>query len=116
MNTEKSMFLHLGENIKICNYVIKQQSPNCKLRPTGLICNGAVSADSVAPLYALDAKPVLRSKNGNQEFHTGPGKTIRKSNEILTEILIPQSSYKGKSGCYENILRALEKVVGADAE
>ena len=72
----------------------------------GNICNGAVSADSVAPLYALDAKLVLRSKNGIRtvpikEFHTGPGKTIREPNEILTEILIPESSYKGKSGCYE---------------
>ena len=71
----------------------------------GNICNGAVSADSVAPLYALDAELVLRSKNvirtvPIREFHTGPGKTIRKPNELLTEIRIPRSSYEAHSGCY----------------
>lgn len=71
----------------------------------GNICNGAVSADSVGPLYALDAELVLRSKNGTRvlpirEFHTGPGKTVREADELLTEIRISRESYEGHSGCY----------------
>lgn len=71
----------------------------------GNICNGAVSADSVAPLYALDAVLVLRSKDGERrlpirEFHTGPGKTVRRADELLTEIRIPQESYAAHGSCY----------------
>lgn len=71
----------------------------------GNICNGAVSADSVSPLMALDAELVLASKNGEhivpiRTFHTGPGKTIRDRAEVLTEIRIPRQSYDGHGGCY----------------
>ena len=71
----------------------------------GNICNGAVSADSAGPLLALDAKLVLRSKDGTRtvplrEFYTGPGKTVRKPDELLTEIRIPRGSYEGHSGYY----------------
>ena len=71
----------------------------------GNICNGAVSADSVPPLYALDAELVLRSKAGERilpilEFHTGPGKTVRCRSEILTAIRIPRESYAGHGAFY----------------
>ena len=71
----------------------------------GNICNGAVSADSVAPLYALDAELLIRSKEGQKtmpirEFHTGPGKTVLVSGEILTAIRIPFSSYAGHGSAY----------------
>ncbi len=71
----------------------------------GNICNGAVSADSVAPLYALDAELLILSKNGQKilpirEFHTGPGKTVLQHGEILTAIRIPYESYAGHGSCY----------------
>ncbi len=71
----------------------------------GNICNGAVSADSVAPLYALDAELLIRSKNGQKNlpirgFHTGPGKTMLLSGEILTAIRIPYQSYAGHGSAY----------------
>lgn len=71
----------------------------------GNICNGAVSADSVPPLYALDAELVLRSGSGMRvvpirAFHTGPGKTVLKRDELLVQIRIPRSSYEFHGGCY----------------
>lgn len=71
----------------------------------GNICNGAVSADSAAPLYVLDAELVLCSKDGVRvvpirDFHTGPGKTVRRPDEILTQIRIPSMSYQGHGACY----------------
>jgi CO/xanthine dehydrogenase FAD-binding subunit len=60
----------------------------------GNICNAAPSADSAAPLMCLNA--VLRLVSPMQErlvhvedFFAGPGKTILKKHEILTEIIIP---------------------------
>ncbi len=71
----------------------------------GNICNGAVSADSVAPLYALDARLTICSLNGNKtlpirEFHTGPGKTILKHGEMLTSIHIPYESFMNHGSAY----------------
>ena len=71
----------------------------------GNICNGAVSADSVTPLYALDAVLTLRSAEGERdlpihEFHTGPGKTVCRPNELLTMIRIPNGSYQDHGACY----------------
>ena len=71
----------------------------------GNICNGAVSADSVIPLYALDAVLTLQSKAGERdlpirEFHIGPGKTICKPGELLTMIRIPKESYQNHGACY----------------
>lgn len=71
----------------------------------GNICNGAVSADSVTPLYALDAVLTLRSMKGERcipicEFHTGPGKTVRNPDELLTMIRIPKGSFVKHGSCY----------------
>lgn len=72
----------------------------------GNLCNGAVSADSVPSLLALDAQLVLTSLNGERivpvtEFHTGPGKTVlQKDRELLTCIRIPRENYENHGGKY----------------
>lgn len=72
----------------------------------GNLCNGAVSADSVPSLLALDAELELTSKNGKRylsvcDFHTGPGKTVLDpAGELLTAIRIPRDSYEGWTGKY----------------
>ncbi len=72
----------------------------------GNICNGAVSADSVPSLYALDAELELLGKDSSRlvpirKFHTGPGQTVlQKDRELLTSVIIPYSSYAKHGGCY----------------
>lgn len=61
----------------------------------GNICNGAVSADSVPALFALNALLKLKSVNGERiveirDFYNGPGKVKIDKNEILTEVLIKE--------------------------
>lgn len=72
----------------------------------GNICNGAVSADSVPTLLALDAELELTSLDGIRQipirqFHTGPGKTVLdKQRELLTRIIIPRESYENHCANY----------------
>lgn len=59
----------------------------------GNLCNAAPSADCAPPLIALDAKVVLESAKGTrtvslQEFFTGPGKTVCRTDELLIEIRV----------------------------
>jgi carbon-monoxide dehydrogenase medium subunit len=61
----------------------------------GNICNAAPSADTAAPLLALDASVVLEGPDGRREipmadFFTGPSKTLKRNDEILVEIRIPE--------------------------
>lgn len=71
----------------------------------GNLCNGAVSADSATTILAYDAVLKLVSPSGTRmlpvrDFHAGPGKVNLLPGEILTNILIPEDSYKNTSGCY----------------
>lgn len=71
----------------------------------GNLCNGAVSADSVPSLLALDAVLELTGPNGPESapllgFHTGPGKTRLEPDRILTAIRLPAASLAGHGGCY----------------
>lgn len=71
----------------------------------GNICNGAVSADSVPSLLALDAQLELTSPSGTvtrplEGFHTGPGRTALEPGTLLTAIRIPRAAYAGCGGCY----------------
>lgn len=66
----------------------------------GNICNGAVSADTAPILLALDAILEFEGVQGRRsvpirEFYTGPGKTVRAHDEILTCIRISPESYQG---------------------
>ena len=71
----------------------------------GNICNGAVSADSIPSLFALNAKLRLVSVNGERiipitDFYLGPGKVKLEKNEVLTHILIKKEEYLNKKGSY----------------
>lgn len=71
----------------------------------GNLCNGATSADSAATMQTLNAGLVLQGPEGSREvpvteFYTGPGRTVRKREEVLIAILISPEDYIGWSGCY----------------
>jgi CO/xanthine dehydrogenase FAD-binding subunit len=62
----------------------------------GNLCNASPAADGVPPLLALDAEVELTSAKGKRrlpiaQFVTGNRKTARRSNEILTAVLIPRT-------------------------
>lgn len=90
---------HIPALANACNQV---GSPQIRHIATigGNICNGAVSADSVPMLYALNAKLLVEDVNGDriipiEGFHTGPGKTLLQgSASILKAILIEKGEYK----------------------
>ena len=65
----------------------------------GNICNASPAADAAVALLALDAKFHLISQSGRriiraEDFFLGPGKSILKPSEILTEIEISNISPK----------------------
>lgn len=60
----------------------------------GNLCNASPSADMAPALIALSAKVKLVGATGErtvplEDFFTGPGATILKTNELLTEVQIP---------------------------
>jgi len=75
----------------------------------GNLCNAAPSADSAPPLICLGAKAKLVGLKGErvialEEFFTGPGETVLKAGEILTEVQVPnQPAHTG--GAYQKISR-----------
>lgn len=71
----------------------------------GNVCNGAVSADSAATLFAYNAALKLVSPTGARvvqiaDFYAGPGKVKLLPGEVLTNILISKADYQNTSGCY----------------
>lgn len=71
----------------------------------GNICNGAVSADSAATVFSLEAQLEIVGADGRrivpvEEFYLGPGKVDVKQGEILTHIIIPKKNYAGYHGNY----------------
>jgi carbon-monoxide dehydrogenase medium subunit len=69
----------------------------------GNLCNGIPSADTVPSLIALGAQAILVSTDGRrlvsiETFHTGPGRTVLRSNELLLGFEIPpQPAFTGGS-------------------
>lgn len=62
----------------------------------GNLCNASPAADGVPPLLALDAEVELVSKVGGRrmplaDFIVGNRKTQRKSDELLTAVLVPRA-------------------------
>ncbi len=60
----------------------------------GNLCNAAPSADTIPTLIVLGATALIQSSEGSREvnvdeFCTGPGSNILKSNEILVSINVP---------------------------
>ena len=68
----------------------------------GNLCNASPAADGVPPLLALEAGVELSSAAGVRvlplgEFITAPRKTQRRSDELLTAILVPESAHEARS-------------------
>ncbi|MDR3576108.1 MAG: FAD binding domain-containing protein [Anaerolineaceae bacterium] len=68
----------------------------------GNLCNAAPSADTAAPLLALDAQAEITSRKCIRyiplaEFFLGPGKTALTQGEMLTSILIPTPAAGSRS-------------------
>lgn len=71
----------------------------------GNVCNGVTSADSASSLCSLDAVLVLEGTDGVREvpisqWYTGPGRTVRNHDEVLTAIRIKKENYQGYGGQY----------------
>lgn len=71
----------------------------------GNVCNGVTSADSASSLCCLEAVLVLEGPEGTREvpireWYTGPGKTVRQHEEVLTAIKIKKEAYEGYGGHY----------------
>lgn len=61
----------------------------------GNLCSASPAADTAPPLLALDASVLLEGHGGERriplaEFFLGPGKTVKKANELMKEIIIPE--------------------------
>ena len=68
----------------------------------GNICNASPAADGVPPLLVLDAMVELASRHGPRrmplgDFITGYRRTARRSDELLTAVLIPAEVDAAKS-------------------
>lgn len=66
----------------------------------GNLCNASPAADTAPPLLVLDSKLKIQSKDAERivpinEFFLGPGKTVLKPDELLTEIQVPAFSDVG---------------------
>jgi len=64
----------------------------------GNICNASPAGDTLPPLYALNTMAVLVSKTGERtlpvrDLILGPGQTCLKDDELLKEIIIPDSAF-----------------------
>lgn len=71
----------------------------------GNLCNGVTSADSASSFCCLDAILVVEGTEGVREipisqWYTGPGKTVRRHDEVLTAIKIKKEAYEGFGGHY----------------
>ena len=71
----------------------------------GNVCNGVTSADSASSLKCFNATLELRGPEGTRfvsihDFYTGPGKTVRRRDEVLLSVRVARKDYEGYSGCY----------------
>jgi len=80
----------------------------------GNLCNAAPSAEMAPPLIALAARVKIRSTGGErmvhvEDFFTGPGQTILKPDEVVTEIQVPDlPRWSGGTYMRYSIRRALD--------
>ncbi len=63
----------------------------------GNLCNASPAADTAAPLITLSARAKITGPDGSrtvpvEDFFLGPGSTVLKPNEILTEVQMPVPS------------------------
>lgn len=107
-------FSHVTNNDTIRKYIrilgdAVDQAGGPQLRNIGTVggnlCNGVTSADSATSFCCLDAVLELQGSEGERrvpigEWYAGPGKTVRRHDEILTAIRIPKEAYEGFGGHY----------------
>lgn len=98
----------IEKNIPILGHAV-DQAGGPQLRNVGTIggnfCNGVTSADSASSLMVLNAVIELKGIEGTRlvpirEFYTGPGKTVRKHDEIAVCVRIKKEDYEGFGGHY----------------
>ena len=75
----------------------------------GNLSSAVPSADTAPPLIALGASVSLKGIHGErrvrvEDFFRGPGESVLKPDEILTQILIPKPP-EGSSGTYLKMMR-----------
>jgi CO/xanthine dehydrogenase FAD-binding subunit len=68
----------------------------------GNLCNASPAADGVPPLLALDAQIQLVSASGSRQigiesFIDGYRSTLRRADELVTAILVPEAATRGVS-------------------
>ncbi|WP_299420462.1 FAD binding domain-containing protein [uncultured Shimia sp.] len=68
----------------------------------GNLCNASPAADGMPPLLALNAQVELASEQGIRiidlaDFVSGPRATVRRDNELLSAVLVPDASVLGCS-------------------
>ena len=87
----------IRENVHVLSDAVEKMA-SWQIRNLGTIggnlCNASPAADTAPPLLVLEAKLKLTSSEGERivpidQFFTGPGETVLRSNELLTEIQIP---------------------------
>lgn len=71
----------------------------------GNLCNGAVSADTCAPVLALSGQMRVLGVEGErsmpaQGFHTGPGKVALKPGDVLLSVDFPKETWQGWGSFY----------------
>jgi xanthine dehydrogenase FAD-binding subunit len=71
----------------------------------GNLCNGVTSADSASTCMALGVLLDLVGPEGRRtvpidEWYAGPGRTVRRRDELLVAIRVPRSHYEGFTGEY----------------
>lgn len=81
--------------------ILEMASPAIRNTGTlgGNICNASPAADTLSPLYALNAVVLLQGASGNREvpiekFITGPAQTILNDDELLVAVQIPVRSFE----------------------
>jgi CO/xanthine dehydrogenase FAD-binding subunit len=89
----------------------KMASPPVRSLATlgGNICNASPAGDPTCAMLGLGAQVVLKSVRGQrvvalEKFFTGPGKTVRKPDELLIEILIKPTA-KNEGSAYAKVGR-----------
>ncbi|MFQ5985548.1 MAG: FAD binding domain-containing protein [Alphaproteobacteria bacterium] len=86
----------------------------------GNVCYGSPAADLVPPLLTLDAEVVLASREGTRavpldEFTTGVRQTVRRADELLTEIRWPALPPRSANLFYKLGLRKGDAIAVAGA-
>lgn len=91
----------------LCWAVDQVGSPQIRNMGTigGNVCNGVTSADSACSLMVLNAVMELQGPGGRRQvpiaqWYTGPGKTVRRREEVLAGIRIAKADYEKFGGHY----------------